>query len=332
MRARHLSWRQCLLGLGAMVLALAVAGLAGLYVYGGAHTVNSLLRGGGLLWIRVAADDVRLSPAMRLALRDRNVMATPATFAWRPIASGFEVAELPVLVDGREVDRIMLARVAPDRYRFIVRTTSTGTRSLGEWMKTLGAALVINGSYFGRDGRPVTPLLSGGTALGPSDYPAKHGAFVASARSARIHDLANQDWRAALGGADDAMVSFPLLIASDGAARVTADWRWLANRSFVGQDEAGRIVLGTTTDAFFSLERLARFLRAAPLELTLALNLDGGPVASQGVALNGFARTTCGRYELAAQDDRLSLLYGPSMYFHGPRCWEMPIVLAVVPK
>jgi hypothetical protein len=226
----------------------------------------------------------------------------------------------------------MLARVAPDHFRFIVRTAPAGTRALDEWMKALGAALVMNGSYFAPDGRPDTPLMSAGTALGPRDYQARHGAFVASPRSTRIQDLANEDWRSALSGADDAMVSYPLLITADGAPRVTADWRWLANRSFVGQDAEGRIVLGTTTDAFFSLERLAHFLRTAPLGLTLALNLDGGPVASQGIALNGFHRTTCGRYELAAHDDRLSLLYGPRMRFYGPRCWEMPIVLAVVPK
>src|SRR5262249_56420500 len=97
-------------------------------------------------------------------------------------------------------------------------------------MQMLGAALVINGSYFARDGRPDTPLVSAGTAFGPRDYQAKHGAFVASPRSTRIHDLANGDWRAALTGADDAMVSYPLLIATGGAPRVTADWRWLANR------------------------------------------------------------------------------------------------------
>jgi hypothetical protein len=296
------------------------------------YAVNALFRGGGLLWTPVAADDARLSPGMRLALRDRNVIATPGTFAWRQIAPGFAVAELPVLAEGAEVDRIMLARVEPDRFRFIVRTAPAGTRVLDDWMKALGAVLVMNGSYFARDGRPDTPLISAGAALGPSDYQARHGAFVASARSTGIHDLANQDWRAALNSADDAMVSYPLLIAADGTPRVTADWRWLANRSFVGQDDAGRLVLGTTTDAFFSLERLAYFLRAAPLGLTLALNLDGGPVASQGIALDGFHRTTCGRYELATHDNRLTLLYGPRMRLFGPRCWEMPIVLAVVPK
>lgn len=330
--APRLSLRRRLLGVSVTLVLVVAALLAGLYAYGGLYIVNMLFRSGGLLWTPVAADDPRLSAGMRFALADRNVSATAGAFEWQPIAPGFEVAELPVLANGVEVDRIMLARVDPDHFRFVVRTAPAGTRALDEWMQALGAALVMNGSYFARDARPDTPLISAGVALGPQDYQAKHGAFVASPQSTRIHDLANEDWRTALRGADDAMVSYPLLIATDGAPRVTADWRWLANRSFVGQDAAGRIVLGTTADAFFSLERLAGFLRAAPLGLTLALNLDGGPVASQGIALNRFHRKTCGRYELAAHDDRLSLLYGPRMRLQGPRCWEMPIVLAVVPK
>jgi hypothetical protein len=50
----------------------------------------------------------------------------------------------------------------------------------------------------------------------------------------------------------------------------------LANRNFLGRNAQDRIIVRTTEDAFFSLPRLADFLRRAPLGLTLALNLDGG--------------------------------------------------------
>ncbi len=71
------------------------------------------------------------------------------------------------------------------------------------------------------------------------------------------------------------MVSYPMLIGSDGKGRADAS-KWLANRSFVAQDVDGYIVLGTTVDAFFSLDKLADFLRQSPLKLKTALNLDGG--------------------------------------------------------
>jgi hypothetical protein len=281
-----------------------------------------------MVWMPVMTDDTRLSPAIRLALRDRNVSATAGAFAWRAIGQGFEVAELPVIANGTEVDRILLARIDPAYFRFVVRTAPAGTRMLDDWMSAPNVALVINGSYFSRDGTPDTPLVSSGVLLGPRKYIANHGAFVASRNTARIRDLAIEDWHIALHGADDAMVSYPLLVTSDGSRRVNADWRWLANRSFVGQDGAGRIVLGTTTDAFFSLERLSIFLRQAPLGLTMALNLDGGPVASQGIAYNGYRRKACGQWELAARDGHLAVL--TPLFRSG--CWEMPIALAVLPR
>jgi hypothetical protein len=309
-------------------LIVGMLTVAALYAYAGTYGLNVILRRGKSIWVNVAADDPRLSAAMRLALRDPSGTLEAGPFAWRTIEQGFEVAELPVLAAGAEVDRIVLARVDPVHFRFVARNAPAGNRGLDDWMSALGAALVVNGSYFSRDGTPDTPFVSAGVLSGPPHYDARHGAFVASGGAVQIHDLAHEDWRAALRGADDAMVSFPLLVAPDGANRVTADWRWLANRSFVAQDGAGRIIIGTTIDAFFSLERLSAFLRAAPLGLTVALNLDGGPVACQGIALKDYRRNVCGQRELAVHDGQLKLL-AP---IFGSGRWALPIVLAVLRK
>jgi hypothetical protein len=323
-------FRRWMVRAAAAFIGLVVLTFAGAYVYGGTFALNVLLQRNVMIWARVAPDDPRLSAAMRLALSDRSIAAEPGSFAWRTIAPGFDVAELPVIAKGAEVDRFSLTRVDTDRFRFVVRNDPAGRRNLDDWMRALGAVLVINGSYYTLNGTPDTPLVSSGVLSGPRHYVASHGAFAATPASARIHDLARVDWHVALQGVEDGLVSFPLLVTRDGGMRVRADWRWLANRSFVGQDHAGRIVFGTTRDAFFSLERLAAFLHAAPLDLAVALNLDGGPVASQGVALDGFHRSTCGQWELAVHDGALSLL--TPLLRPRARCWEMPIVLAVLPK
>jgi len=83
----------------------------------------------------------------------------------------------------------------------------------------------------------------------------------------------------------------------------------------------------TAAAATLALRVLAR---AAPLDLTVALNLDGGPVASQGIALDGFRRSVCGQWELAVHGDVRELLM--PLLWSRARCWEMPIVLAVLPK
>jgi Phosphodiester glycosidase len=320
-------WR-VLIRITVTCLVLVFVAFASLYAYAGTYGFNVLFRRGLWVNLKVAPDDARLSPSMRLALRDPSGAVTAGPLAWRAIATGFEVGELAVIADGGEVDRILLARIDPAHFRFAVRSAPAGNRDLDAWMGALGAPLVINGSYFARDGSPDTPVVSAGARLGPRRYIANHGAFVASPRSVGIRDFASLDWHITLRGAEDAMISYPLLLARDGSSRVKGDPRWLANRSFVGEDHDGRIILGTTAEAFFSLERLAGFLRAAPLDLAIALNLDGGPVACQGIALNGYRRSACGRWELAARDGRLDLLTP----VYGSVRWSLPIVLAVFPR
>jgi hypothetical protein len=194
-------------------------------------------------------------------------------------------------------------------------------------MKALTAHLVVNGSYFERDGTPSTPFLSDGVAAGPQSYQATHGAFIVSDTSAEIRDLQREDWRNLFRRSRQGTVSYPLLVGP-GPSRVQADPRWLANRTFVGQDSAGRILIGTTKEAFFSLDRLSSFLRQAPLDLTMALNLDGGPVACHGVAINGFSRDFCGTWETNFSDGKIQMLQP----IFGRRRWGLPMVLAVLPK
>lgn len=308
-------------------ILIAVA-FIGLYAYGGMYGINVVLRRGAYIWVPISNDDSRISNSMRLALHDAVPPATAGKPEWRMVANGFEVAELPVFANGLMVDQILLARIDPALYRFHIHNAPAGNRELDDWMKETGAVLVINGSYFARDGTPATPIMSLGRLSGPREYDGRHGAFVASDTSAAVIDLSQQNWRSAFADATDAMVSYPLLIAGDGTTHVKGDPRWLANRSFIAEDKAGRIVLGTTRDAFFSLERLAAFLQQAPLDLKLALNLDGGPVACQGISVADFQRDFCGQWEIAVHHGQLKLLQ-PLI---GKRRSAMPIILAVSRK
>lgn len=314
-----------MLGLAAVLLACAAMAGA-VYARAGVYGFNVLLLRGGPVWAAVQPDSPRLSASMRLALHDPVPQAQPGPLIWQTVADGFEASELPVLASGVEVDRVLLARVDPARFRFVARNAPVGNRLLDDWMADAGTVLVINGSYYSEDGRPDTPFISDGASLGPADYDGTHGVLVASDAFTGIRDLAHEPWRNALAGARDAMVSYPLLLDADGVSRAARS-RWLANRSFVAQDVDGRIVLGTTTDAFFSLDRLAAFLRTAPLELRLVLNLDGGPIACQGITLGNFQRRFCGQWELAERDGQASLLTYRWGRFSRT---GLPIVLAVV--
>lgn len=307
-------------------LLLVATGAAGFWCWSGAYGVHVLTRNGGTYWTEMAADDLRLPPAMRLALTEPAPKAVPGPLIWRQAAPGFEVADLAVMAAGRQVDTLLLNRIDPTRYRFVVRNAPRGDKGLDEWERDLpGAALIVNGSYFDVAGRPDTPFLSEGAAMGPRQYDARAGAFVAGDGTADVRDLSKEGWRHAFAGARNAMVSYPLLIGEDGHSHVTIRSRWLANRSFVGRDVKGRIIIGSTREAFFPLDRLATFLLATPLGLKVALNLDGGPVACQSVRLEGFSRRFYARWEAQVSGDTVTLLRWPRT----GTSVAMPIVLTV---
>jgi hypothetical protein len=318
--------RKLLFGLTAALVIVIVAGAGWLWQVSGAYGFNSILRRGGTYWINVKSDDERLSDSMQLALKSPVPAVQPGPLAWQQREPGFEVAELPVLADGREVDRIFLSRIDPARFRFVVRNAPKGDTGIDEWEHALPkAVLIVNGSYYDTHGRPDTPFISEGIALGPQQYDAKAGAFIADANSADIRDLTHQDWQRAFAASTNAMVSYPLLIGDDGKTHVNVKSRWLANRTFVAKDGSGRIVIGTTKEAFFSLDRLAEFLKASPLDLKVALNLDGGPIACRSVRLNGYSQKFYARWEAQVEDDNVKLLRWPI-----PQAtWAMPMVLTV---
>ena len=145
------------------IIAIAVAGtlaavccalFATVYAYAGWYGVNSVFKRGGSVWARVAPDDLKLSSSMQVALQQPAPTAVAGSFAWREVAAGFEVTELPVLSRGRVVDRLLLARIDPGKFRFVVRTSPAGDKTLTDWMRELHPALVINGSNF-RSRRPT---------------------------------------------------------------------------------------------------------------------------------------------------------------------------------
>lgn len=309
--------------LGAIGL-LAIAASIALWHETGAYGFNVVLRRGGTFWVTVKADDERLSPSMRLALQEPVPSVRAGPIAWRQVEPGFEVADLQVLAEGREVDRIFLNRIDPRYFRFIARNAPAGDKGIDEWERTLpNAVLIVNGSYYGKKGLPDTPFISEGVPVGPESYDAHAGAFVAGDGFADIKDLTHSDWHLAFQGARNAMVSYPLLIGDDGQTHVAIKSRWLANRTFVGKDNRGLIIIGTTREAFFSLERLAAFLKNSPLELRATLNLDGGPIACQSVRLHGFQRKFYAKWEAQAVGTHVRLLTWPFAQTH----WAMPVVL-----
>ncbi len=309
--------------LAGAVVVLAVGGTF-LWGFAGGYGLHVLLHR-DLKWPEVSTSDVRLSRAMRLALQPVPPLVHSGELRWTQAAPGLQVAELTVLLaDGEAIDAFELVRIDPKAYVFSAHVQSARKWTIFDWQRQLpAAAVIVNGSFFAPGRGPDTPLISDGHYLGPPVYDATAGAFTADDAGAAVVDLRDgSGWQKAFQGRRNAMVAYPLLIGTDGQTHVTRPGRWLANRSFVAEDQDGFIVIGSTREAFFSLDREAAFLLASPLRLKVALNLDGGPVACQSVRAGRIHRVHIARWEAQVDGDRARLLdwaVGES---------DMPIVLA----
>ncbi|MEF3129980.1 hypothetical protein OS035_00685 [Rhizobium sp. 268] len=124
--------RKILLGLLAILTVAIVVSAGWLWQVAGAYGFNTVLRRGGTYWIDIKPDDERLSASVQLALRPVIPAVLPGPLVWQEPETGFEVAELPVLADGREVDRILLSRIDPARFRFVTRNAAAGDTGIDE--------------------------------------------------------------------------------------------------------------------------------------------------------------------------------------------------------
>ena len=306
------------------ITLLIVALLFTLDGYGGYRALYALVGHGGSYWTTLDPKDPANPAWIARALQDGPAPLVLGALEWTAPAPGVERAEAPVLLDGTQVDTLVLSRFAPEQTRFEIHLDQLGAHSVGKWMEELNAQFVINGSYFDHHGLPSTPLIAGGQQFGPREYDAVHGALLLDRGATGLVDLGNRKWQSVLLGQQNALVSYPLLLSPERTVRVRSDSRWLASRSFAGTDDRQRLVFGTTLGGFFSLARLGDFLPTTPLGLTAALNLDGGPIACQALRVGPVAREQCGGWETQTSGETIKLLRPGVESAH----WGLPVVIA----
>jgi hypothetical protein len=294
---------------------------------------------GGVAALRERFDNHRRKQPPRapkagdLAIQHPDDLPASPVIRWESALAGLEFALAPVYLRGEYVDRMVLVRADPERFRLGVHF-SKEAKSISDWQKRLGAPVVINSSFYQNDPlAPTTPILSGGKPLGPGKYHSSHSAFLAEpVKKGRkrfvLRDYNKEQVNLKDSGYTEAVVSYPTLIDGAGKVRAKPNPKWRADRSFIATDRQGRIILGTTEGGFFSLNRLGRYLKSVEgLELERALNLDGGPPACLYVKTESLEYLAMGRYE--SNDSA-----GREIFFWGPVevVWPLPGVIALYPR
>jgi hypothetical protein len=196
---------------------------------------------------------------------------------WRTVYPGVEFTTLvgePYCRLGSAA--IAVLRADPKQVRVHVRHAARTIRGLPldirEWQRRTGAIAVFNAGQYYPDYSYMGMLVSAGDTISARPHAEFQAALVAADGRARVLDLARAPLATQRGWSDVAQ-SF-MLFDRAGGLRVRKTTR-IANRTVVGEDARGRIVVCVSEGAY-TLADFAELLLRAPLGLTHAMSMDGG--------------------------------------------------------
>jgi hypothetical protein len=221
---------------------------------------------------------------------------------WRPLGEGIEFTMLrgdPWCRRGSS--EIAALRLDPVRVRLRVlhytRQPDRTPLTIVEWQRRTGALAVFNAGQYYPDLSYMGLLVSDGEEVSSRLHPGFKAALVASPRDgrrgARVLDLEREPLDPASPGWREVAQSFMLF---DDLGRIrTRRTDLVANRTIVGEDHRGRIVV-VTTEGGYTLWDLAHLLQRLPLGLRRAMAMDGGYEAELCVSAGRFRYASFGRW------------------------------------
>jgi hypothetical protein len=166
-----------------------------------------------------------------------------------------------------------------------------------QWQRKTHALAVFNAGQFYPDWSYMGLLASGGKWLSRRAHVGYHAVLVAdrpgAGEGARVIDLAAISIAPESLAWNEVAQSF-MLFDSTGTLRVNRSER-IANRTIVGQDEHGRIVV-VVSEGGYTLADLAFVIQKSDLHLRLAMSMDGGRESELVVAHRGFRYASFGQW------------------------------------
>ncbi|GIV85236.1 MAG: hypothetical protein KatS3mg052_2243 [Candidatus Roseilinea sp.] len=240
------------------------------------------------------------SPAIR-PTQPVVVTHTPAATAPPPAYDGQWRALTPAIAllllrgHSNNFDELLIvARVDWQRATMRVLYDPQMPRTLRDWQRATGAALMINGGFFDEANRATGLLITDGRVFGRS-YRGFGGMFALRDGRPSVQWLRTQPYRFD-PAIQQAVQSFPMLVVDGRRVAGIGDDGQRNRRSFVALDRDGYVLLGVTQMMQWTLTDLADFLAASPeLRVAHALNLDGGgssglwlDEALGGLSMNSF--------------------------------------------
>ncbi len=207
----------------------------------------------------------------------------PPDTGWLTVADGVEVRQRDIPFDAG-VERATIVRLHPELVTFRVLYAPGEPRTVRRWAAETDALLTVNGGYFTEEYRVVGLTISNGEKFGAL-YGDFAGLFaVTDEGEVSIRWMREQPYDPA-EALREAIQSFPVLVKPGGVMGFPADADdgRPARRTVIAQDREGRILIVAAPRGYASLHEMAVWLTTSDLDITVALNLDGG--ASTGLWL-----------------------------------------------
>jgi hypothetical protein len=222
---------------------------------------------------------------------------------WREVVPGLEFAIFrgdPYCRRGSAALAVM--RLDPERIRLRVhhytQAKDTEPPDVVQWQRRTRAIAVFNAGQFYPDYGYMGLLASGGRWLSRQPHMGYHGVLVADRHGpgvgGKVLDLTAIPTAPESLAWNEIAQSF-MLFDSAGTLRVRRSER-IANRTIVGEDRLGRLVV-VVTEGAYTLADIAFVLQNSTLRLRHAMSMDGGRESELVVAHRGFRYASFGQWK-----------------------------------
>jgi hypothetical protein len=233
---------------------------------------------------------------------------------WRHVSDGLDFSRIGIYSHDTLVDVVAAVRIDPvfNKIRVFNGYDPKGSLvgTIEQWQRATGALVMINGGMYSAQPyySPVAQVICDGIIKGPAKNSKVQGMLVAepTEKGLPLADMFDfkYDSLSKASSYSQGIQHWPILLDRNGSIRV-AQTDWQANRTVVGKDTDGKILLLTTEGGFFTLYNFGRFLKDyLPLKVHTAMNMDGGYEADMVVESPKLQYLTYGEFETygAGQD------------------------------
>jgi len=236
---------------------------------------------------------------------------------WQEIMQGCYYSKYNIYYNNEIADTVNILKLNPRRFylKIFYKEKEKGLPEMydiKEWHeKYPDANIFINGSYYDEYRKPTTAIWMEGVCINRKNGILNKGALFYCLQNQDgsfyndLIDLNSNSVDVAKEKFFYAIQSMPILILNGQIVVKKSDWK--ANRTVVAKDKDGNIIIVVTEASSkyksFTLYDMARWLAESDLNITIAVNLDGGYESQLSIKTSKLKYTTIGQWETNGTGD-----------------------------